>query len=134
MRISPNQKRLGCGLLCAFTMLAVARARPPAASPPAAYEVYYERVPLRLTLFAPRVGQRHFAFGPWQLGARLRQQRGDDRHPNLYLVVPGRQHSNLDGGDEWDHNAVLGTLPMILLFFFLQRAFIQGIAATGLKE
>ncbi len=28
----------------------------------------------------------------------------------------------------------LGTLPMILLFFFLQRAFIQGIAATGLKE
>ena len=40
-------------------------------------------------------------------------------------------------GTFWDQLmaiAVLGTLPMILLFFFLQRAFIQGIAATGLKE
>jgi ABC-type maltose transport system permease subunit len=30
--------------------------------------------------------------------------------------------------------AVLGTLPMIILFFVLQRAFIQGIAVSGLKE
>ena len=30
--------------------------------------------------------------------------------------------------------AAIGTLPMILLFFFLQRSFIQGIAITGLKE
>ena len=40
-------------------------------------------------------------------------------------------------GTSWDQLmaiAVLGTMPMILLFFFLQRAFIQGIAATGLKE
>ncbi len=40
-------------------------------------------------------------------------------------------------GTAWDQLmaiAVLGTLPMILLFFFLQRAFIQGIAVTGLKE
>ncbi len=40
-------------------------------------------------------------------------------------------------GTSWDQLmaiAVLGTLPMILLFFFLQRAFIQGIAATGLRE
>jgi multiple sugar transport system permease protein len=40
-------------------------------------------------------------------------------------------------GTSWDQLmavAVLGTLPMILLFFFLQRAFIQGIALTGLKE
>jgi len=40
-------------------------------------------------------------------------------------------------GTSWDQLmaiAVIGTLPMILLFFFLQRAFIQGIAATGLKE
>jgi multiple sugar transport system permease protein len=40
-------------------------------------------------------------------------------------------------GTSWDQLmaiAVLGTLPMILLFFFMQRAFIQGIAATGLKE
>ncbi len=40
-------------------------------------------------------------------------------------------------GTAWDQLmaiAVLGTIPMILLFFFLQRAFIQGIAVTGLKE
>ncbi len=40
-------------------------------------------------------------------------------------------------GTAWDQLmaiAVLGTLPMIVLFFFLQRAFIQGIAITGLKE
>lgn len=40
-------------------------------------------------------------------------------------------------GTSWDQLmaiAVLGTLPMIVLFFFLQRAFIQGIAVTGLKE
>jgi len=40
-------------------------------------------------------------------------------------------------GTAWDQLmaiATLGTIPMILLFFFLQRAFIQGVAATGLKE
>lgn len=40
-------------------------------------------------------------------------------------------------GTAWDQLmaiATLGTLPMILLFFFLQRAFIQGVVATGLKE
>jgi multiple sugar transport system permease protein len=40
-------------------------------------------------------------------------------------------------GTSWDQLmaiATIGTLPMILLFFFLQRAFIQGVAATGLKE
>ena len=30
--------------------------------------------------------------------------------------------------------AALGTLPMILLFFLLQRAFVQGITLSGLKE
>jgi len=40
-------------------------------------------------------------------------------------------------GTAWDQLmaiAAIGTLPMILLFFFLQRSFIQGIAVTGLKE
>jgi ABC-type glycerol-3-phosphate transport system permease component len=40
-------------------------------------------------------------------------------------------------GTAWDQLmavAAIGTLPMILLFFFLQRAFIQGIAVSGLKE
>jgi ABC-type glycerol-3-phosphate transport system permease component len=40
-------------------------------------------------------------------------------------------------GTMWDQLmavATIGTLPMILLFFFLQRSFIQGIAISGLKE
>ncbi len=40
-------------------------------------------------------------------------------------------------GTAWDQLmavAAIGTLPMILLFFFLQRSFIQGISITGLKE
>ena len=40
-------------------------------------------------------------------------------------------------GTAWDQLmaiAAIGTLPMVLLFFFLQRSFIQGIAVTGLKE
>jgi multiple sugar transport system permease protein len=42
-----------------------------------------------------------------------------------------------ENGTNWDQLmavAAIGTLPMILLFFFLQRSFIQGIAITGLKE
>jgi ABC-type glycerol-3-phosphate transport system permease component len=40
-------------------------------------------------------------------------------------------------GTSWDQLmavAAIGTLPMVLLFFFLQRSFIQGIAISGLKE
>ncbi len=40
-------------------------------------------------------------------------------------------------GTAWDQLmavAAIGTLPMILLFFFLQRSFIQGITISGLKE
>jgi multiple sugar transport system permease protein len=42
-----------------------------------------------------------------------------------------------ENGTNWNQLmavAAIGTLPMILLFFFLQRSFIQGIAITGLKE
>ena len=40
-------------------------------------------------------------------------------------------------GTAWDQLmavAAIGTLPMVLLFFILQRSFIQGIAVSGLKE
>ena len=40
-------------------------------------------------------------------------------------------------GTAWDQLmavAAIGTLPMVLLFFFLQKSFIQGIAISGLKE
>lgn len=40
-------------------------------------------------------------------------------------------------GTAWDQMmaiATIGTIPMIILFFALQRAFIQGIVLSGLKE
>ena len=40
-------------------------------------------------------------------------------------------------GTSWDQLmavAAIGTLPMVLLFFFLQRSFIQGITISGLKD
>ena len=40
-------------------------------------------------------------------------------------------------GTSWDQLmavAAIGTLPMVLLFFFLQRSFIKGIAISGLKD
>lgn len=40
-------------------------------------------------------------------------------------------------GTSWDQLmavAAIGTLPMVLLFFFLQRSFIKGIAISGLKN
>ncbi len=111
MRMSRNRKRLACALLCAGTVFAGTRIRRPTEDAPRPYEAYYEQVPFTLMLTAPAAGEHHFAFGPWRLGARLRQQRGSDRHPNLYLVVPGTQHRNLAGGDEWDHNTVLSAAP-----------------------
>lgn len=30
--------------------------------------------------------------------------------------------------------AVMGIIPMIVLFLFFQRAFVRGIALSGLKE
>ena len=39
-------------------------------------------------------------------------------------------------GTAWDQLmaiATVGTIPMILLFFFLQRSFIKGITMTGIK-
>ena len=42
-----------------------------------------------------------------------------------------------ENGTNWNQLmavAAIGALPMIVLFFVLQRSFIQGIAITGLKE
>ena len=52
----------------------------------------------------------------------------------LPLAISLFMNSYATAWDQLMAIAVLGTLPMIILFFFLQRAFIQGIAATGLKE
>src|ERR1035437_12001 len=52
----------------------------------------------------------------------------------LPLAISLFMNSYATAWDQLMAIAVLGTLPMIILFFFLQRAFIQGIAVTGLKE
>lgn len=54
----------------------------------------------------------------------------------LYTLSLGLQQYSSQYGREWGllmAASVLITLPIILLFFFLQRTFVQGIALTGIK-
>ncbi|MDX1932945.1 MAG: carbohydrate ABC transporter permease [Capsulimonadales bacterium] len=54
-----------------------------------------------------------------------------------YTLAYGLQQFLSQHGGQWAHlmaASVLFTLPIILLFFFAQRTFIQGIATTGGKN
>ncbi len=53
-----------------------------------------------------------------------------------YTISLGLQQYNTEHGTEWGQlmaASVLLTLPIIVLFFFAQRTFIQGITLTGIK-
>lgn len=53
-----------------------------------------------------------------------------------YTISLGLQQYNTQYGTEWGQlmaASTLLTLPIIVLFFFTQRTFIQGIALTGVK-
>ena len=55
---------------------------------------------------------------------------------NLYTLSLGLQQYSSQYGREWGllmAASVLITLPIILLFFFLQKTFVQGITLTGIK-
>jgi multiple sugar transport system permease protein len=55
---------------------------------------------------------------------------------NLYTLSLGIYQYRSQYGAEWGllmAASVLITLPIILLFFFLQKTFVQGIALTGIK-
>jgi multiple sugar transport system permease protein len=55
---------------------------------------------------------------------------------NLYTLSLGIYQYRSEHGAEWEllmAASVLITLPIILLFFFLQKTFVQGIALTGIK-
>jgi multiple sugar transport system permease protein len=55
---------------------------------------------------------------------------------NLYTLSLGIYQYRSQYGAEWAMlmaASVLITLPIILLFFFLQKTFVQGIALTGIK-
>jgi multiple sugar transport system permease protein len=55
---------------------------------------------------------------------------------NLYTLSLGIYQYRSQYGSEWEllmAASVLITLPIILLFFFLQKTFVQGIALTGIK-
>ncbi len=54
--------------------------------------------------------------------------------PKMYTVAYGLQQFMSKNGGQWTllmAAATLFTLPVILLFFFAQKTFIQGIATTG---
>jgi len=55
---------------------------------------------------------------------------------DMYTLSLGLQQYSSQYGREWGllmAASVLITLPIILLFFFLQKIFVQGIALTGIK-
>ena len=55
---------------------------------------------------------------------------------NLYVLSLGLYEYSSQYGREWGllmAASVLITLPIILIFFFLQKTFVQGIALTGIK-
>jgi multiple sugar transport system permease protein len=57
-------------------------------------------------------------------------------NPSSYTVAYGLQQFLSKNGGQWTllmAGATVFTLPMIVLFFFAQKTFIQGIATTGAK-
>ena len=55
---------------------------------------------------------------------------------NMYTLSLGIYEYRGQYGAEWQllmAASVLITLPVILLFFFMQKTFVQGIALTGIK-
>jgi multiple sugar transport system permease protein len=56
--------------------------------------------------------------------------------PSLYTVAYGLQQFMTKNGGQWTllmAGASIFTLPVVVLFFFAQKTFIQGIATTGAK-
>jgi len=56
--------------------------------------------------------------------------------PSEYTVAYGLQQFMSKNGGQWSllmAGATIFTLPMVVLFFFAQKTFIQGIATTGAK-
>ena len=58
------------------------------------------------------------------------------RNPDMYTLSVGLRLYFTQHGAEWGllmAAATLFTLPMVVVFFFAQRTFIEGIALTGIK-
>ena len=59
------------------------------------------------------------------------------QRPEQYTITLGLQaFQSLGGGADWNllmAASVMVCAPVVLLFFLTQRAFVQGIATTGLK-
>jgi len=56
--------------------------------------------------------------------------------PSLYTVAYGLQQFMSKNGGQWTllmAGATIFTIPIVVLFFFAQKTFIQGIATTGAK-
>lgn len=90
-------------VLCAGALLGAT----PAAGPEPLGAVYHEGELVRIEVAE---GGRPFRLGPWRIGARVTDPKPKDQRLNLYLVAPGKQYQ-LDGQDEFDHNAVVNALP-----------------------
>jgi multiple sugar transport system permease protein len=57
--------------------------------------------------------------------------------PEMRTLMVGLQTFNSEAGDDFHllmAASSLAIVPIVIIFFFLQRYFIQGIARTGLKD
>lgn len=70
-------------------------------------EVYFQGRAVKFEGVPARGFTRWFRFGPWRYGARG-GERPDDKHPNLYLLVPGSEHHS-DAMPQFDHTAIINT-------------------------
>jgi len=76
---------------------------------PQIVQAYHQGELIKLEI-APAQGHHLLAIGPWRFGPRVAPAKPSDKHPNLYVVIPGSQY-HADGWDDYDHNLLISYAP-----------------------
>jgi len=106
---------LVCAAVCILAALAagtVARAKSHGIATdlgPQIVQVYHQGQLVKLEI-APAQGHHLLTIGPWRFGPRVAPSKPSDKHPNLYVVIPGSQY-HADGWDDYDHNLLISYAP-----------------------
>ncbi len=97
-----------CAALLLGTALGVAGERSPEIKAPDHSRHVYCGGRIVEINFVP--GRSRFSVGPWNISAEILHDRPRDGHPNLYIVAPGTQYSEL-GAEQYSHNEVVNYVP-----------------------
>lgn len=71
-------------------------------------QVYYDGKLVEMK-FAP--GRAKVAGTPWTVPTQTSREKPKDRHPNIYIVVPGTQYVE-QGAEEYAHNEIVSVVPV----------------------